>query len=112
MTVAYLKKGEGKKYVGDARFDGREITFDTMTFSPPKDLRGKLGRPELKLVTPKATDSKVAENGNSEDPKQEAKREALKKGFAGLFSSRRPVPEPSMEQCLLSEVRRHPSHNA
>lgn len=50
MTIAYLKKGEGKKYVGDARFEGKKITFDTMTFSPPSELRGQMGKPELPLV--------------------------------------------------------------
>lgn len=52
MTIAYLKKGEGEKYVGDDRFEGKKITFDTMTFSPPSELRGELGRPELSLTKP------------------------------------------------------------
>ncbi len=51
MTIAYLKKGEGKKYVGDTRFQGQKLTFNSVTFSPPKELRPQLGRPELPLVT-------------------------------------------------------------
>ena len=50
MTIAYLKKGEGKKYVGNDQFEGKKITFDTMTFSPPSELRGELGKPELPLT--------------------------------------------------------------
>jgi len=49
MTIAYLKKGEGKKYVGNDTFEGQKVTFDTMTFSPPSELRGELGKPELPL---------------------------------------------------------------
>lgn len=54
MTIAYLKKGEGKKYVGDDTFEGKKITFDTMTFSPPSELRGDMGKPELPLSKTKS----------------------------------------------------------
>lgn len=33
LTIAYLKKGAAAKYVGDSRFEGKEITFDTLTHS-------------------------------------------------------------------------------
>ncbi len=49
LTLAYLNKGEGKKYDGDARFEGTELTFHTVTFSPPKILRPFIGKPELSL---------------------------------------------------------------
>jgi N12 class adenine-specific DNA methylase/2'-5' RNA ligase len=32
-TIAYVKPGSGKKYVGDKSFDGQEITFDEITVS-------------------------------------------------------------------------------
>ncbi len=32
-TIAYVKKGEGKKYVGDKTFEGREVTFDHVVLS-------------------------------------------------------------------------------
>ncbi len=32
-TIAYVKPGEGKKYVGDKTFDGKEITFDSLMVS-------------------------------------------------------------------------------
>jgi len=37
-TIAYVKKGEGKKYGGDDRFEGKEITLNSLVFS------GKDGR--------------------------------------------------------------------
>lgn len=33
LTIAYLKKGEGKKYIGNKIFAGEKITFDTLTYS-------------------------------------------------------------------------------
>jgi 2'-5' RNA ligase len=32
-TIAYVQPGQGKKYVGDKSFAGKEITFDSLTFS-------------------------------------------------------------------------------
>lgn len=32
-TIAYVKPGEGKKYVGDKSFEGRDIIFDAITVS-------------------------------------------------------------------------------
>jgi len=32
-TIAYVKKGEGKKYVGNAAFEGKEITIDEIVLS-------------------------------------------------------------------------------
>ena len=34
ITVAYLQPGQGERYQGDNRFDGIQLTFDTLTFSP------------------------------------------------------------------------------
>jgi hypothetical protein len=33
LTVAYVKKGEASKYDGDDRFDGMEVSFDTLVFT-------------------------------------------------------------------------------
>ena len=33
-TIAYLKKGEGKRYTGDNTFAGQTVTVNTLTFSP------------------------------------------------------------------------------
>lgn len=33
ITIAYVKKGEGEKYIGDQRFKGQSITLDNLTFS-------------------------------------------------------------------------------
>jgi len=51
LTLAYLKKGAGAKYSGDTRFQGRKLVFDSMTFSPPKELRGTTGKPEILLAS-------------------------------------------------------------
>jgi len=32
-TIAYVKKGEGEKYIGNAALEGREIVIDALTFS-------------------------------------------------------------------------------
>ncbi|HEX8638511.1 MAG TPA: 2'-5' RNA ligase family protein, partial [Pyrinomonadaceae bacterium] len=33
LTLAYVKKGEGQKYVGNTDLEGKEISFDSITFS-------------------------------------------------------------------------------
>lgn len=33
ITIAYLKKGEGKQFVGDTRFEGQKITLNELAFS-------------------------------------------------------------------------------
>jgi len=50
LTIAYLKKGQGAKYEGSTRFQGQKLTFDTVTFSPPKEVRARIGKPELPLL--------------------------------------------------------------
>lgn len=69
VTIAYVKKGEGQKYVGDTRFKGQKITLDNLTFST-KD--GK------RINIPLA--GKQAENGASGKVVQskESKKEARK----------------------------------
>ena len=34
VTLAYVKKGLGDKYVGDTRFEGKSYKFNTIRFSP------------------------------------------------------------------------------
>ncbi len=36
-TIAYLKPGKGEEFVGDTRFEGREIVFDVIEFSSKDD---------------------------------------------------------------------------
>jgi N12 class adenine-specific DNA methylase/2'-5' RNA ligase len=60
MTIAYLKKGEGKKYEGDTRFEGQKLTFNSVTFSPPKEVRSKIGKPELPFQSPTENTKNVA----------------------------------------------------
>lgn len=33
VTLAYVKRGEGKKYAGDSSLEGKRLTFDSVTFS-------------------------------------------------------------------------------
>lgn len=52
LTLAYLKKGEGKKYVDGIEatwFFGQKLTFDTLTFSPPSQIRDQVGIEEIPL---------------------------------------------------------------
>lgn len=34
LTLAYVRKGLAQQYVGDTRFEGQELTFSSITFSP------------------------------------------------------------------------------
>jgi hypothetical protein len=49
LTIAYLRKGEGAKYAGDVRFSGMTLTFDSVTFSPPSEMRDEWPRSEMPL---------------------------------------------------------------
>lgn len=51
LTIAYLKKGAGKKYAGDARFEGQKLIFDALTHSPPSEIREQTGTTELPLAS-------------------------------------------------------------
>src|SRR4051812_11722720 len=42
VTLAYVKKGAAASYVGDTRFEGREMTFSSLTFSPHTGPRAEL----------------------------------------------------------------------
>jgi len=65
LTIAYLKKGEGKKYAGDKRFKGQEIVFDALTFSGFKDAKGKRKIEEIPL-SPKAPTAKPSNLSGAE----------------------------------------------
>src|SRR6185436_2408719 len=54
MTIAYMRKGEADKYAGDTRFEGQKLTFNTVTFSPPEEVRAQRGRTEVPLERPSA----------------------------------------------------------
>lgn len=58
-TIAYVKKGEGKKYVGDLSFEGKEVTFDKIQLSTRT---GKLIDIPLNATTP-APDTVVEGKG-------------------------------------------------
>lgn len=72
VTIAYVKKGMGQKYVGDTRFKGQKITLDNLTFST-KD--GK------RINIPLA--GKQAENGVS-DKTVQAKQSDISKANRAL----------------------------
>lgn len=68
VTIAYVKKGMGEKYIGDKSLEGKEITFDTLTFS------GKDGKEHpFKLTGTPKTDSVSKESLPT--PKKPAKPE-------------------------------------
>lgn len=65
LTLAYVKKGMAKKYVGDERFAGKELTFDTLQFRT-RDGRSidiKLGGPAGTQTTPSPEGSGVGPSG-------------------------------------------------
>jgi 2'-5' RNA ligase superfamily len=54
VTIAYLKKGEGKKFAGDKRFQGKTITLNELTFSKKDGTQvkiGLLGKPKKMFKT-------------------------------------------------------------
>ena len=56
ITLAYVKKGYAKHYIDDTRFDGKELTFSSLTFS---------GTDETKTEIPLISESKEIIRGNS-----------------------------------------------
>ena len=77
-TIAYVKKGEGKKYVGNKLFEGKEIVIDEVVLSA-KD--GKMhpiklnGKPDLQPKEKEAPTSDTKVQGEAEG-EVKAKREA------------------------------------
>ena len=69
VTIAYVKKGEGKKYVGNKSFEGKEITFESLVFS------GKDGKTETFKLEGK---EEKAEGGRLKAEEREAEGGRLK----------------------------------
>lgn len=65
VTIAYVKKGEGAKYVGDTRFEGQTIILNDLTFSS-KD--GK--RVNIPLIGKTAENQAVKEVDQAKKPYQ------------------------------------------
>lgn len=76
-TIAYVKKGEGKKYVGDKSFEGKEITVDTITLTAKDgknydfELKGKSVAipPESGIMAPVEEKIGVGEISTEKTPK-------------------------------------------
>jgi 2'-5' RNA ligase len=58
ITLAYVAKGHGSKYSGDASLDGKEIVIDSLTFA---DIDGQ--RKTIRLCGPEKTDQPVKAKG-------------------------------------------------
>ena len=106
-TIAYVKKGEGKKYIGDKSFEGQEVKFDSLLFSG-KDgketvipLKGAVGEspaltPKESLTVPKKAqepelnpfEELKAILKNREALTLEGKEYALKEGFARVIKKK------------------------
>lgn len=75
VTIAYVKKGMGQKYVGDTRFKGQKITLDNLTFSMQDGKRiniplaGKQAENEVsdKTVQSKQTYERTLNLANKDD---------------------------------------------
>jgi 2'-5' RNA ligase len=70
VTIAYVKPGEGKKYVGDTAFEGQEISFDSVTFSGKNrekisvPLNGKPTTSNGQLTTESTSTSRLIAHSN------------------------------------------------
>lgn len=63
VTVAYIKKGTGDKYTGDATLEGEEITFNSLAFS-----RQDGSQVEIPLTGKKEIDQKASSKAKKETP--------------------------------------------
>ncbi|HUU53143.1 MAG TPA: 2'-5' RNA ligase family protein, partial [Candidatus Bathyarchaeia archaeon] len=77
-TIAYVKKGEGKKYVGDKSLEGKEVVIDSIYLSS-KD--GKMHEIKLKPA-PAPEKTEVATEKAPEKPVQEvSEKESIGKAY-------------------------------
>jgi hypothetical protein len=65
LTVAYLKKGYAKQYIGDKRFAGMELSFNSITFSPAQGSRAEL---PLVAAAQEAAPEVYTEGANASSP--------------------------------------------
>lgn len=116
ITIAYVQKGKGKRYVGKGRLEGKTITLDTVTFSGRDGeivqiplsgapaVKGRTGDIEADLST--AFDEEIGKMQASA-PGQEAKP-AAEADFSDLFDDAlaemkaeaapaQPAPAPSQQ---------------
>lgn len=61
-TLAYVKKGEGAKYVGDDRFEGVEIPFTELVFSSKDRRKIKIPLTDGTVNAPNNSDSDVGQS--------------------------------------------------
>lgn len=80
LTIAYLKKGEAKKYVGDDRFEGKEITIDALTHSSAERSKTNIQLSEPPSATAKAPEpAQPNSEMNVSAPVSASAREVLSK---------------------------------
>lgn len=70
ITIAYLKKGEGKKYSGNTTFEGKTITFNELTFSRSDGVQIKIPLKETvdDVIEERVFDKKGKEITNKKVP--------------------------------------------
>ena len=110
-TIAYVKPGQGKKYIGDKRFAGKEITFDTLTVST-RD--GKMHQIPLKGKANKNSDSaknstvkiddfeEKTDKDNQETLEKTQKKDIIEESKKG-FSNENKAEKDNLELFHLSE---------
>jgi len=70
ITIAYVKKGEGKKYSGDTRFEGQQLSLDVLTHSDRDSLKTHLPLSGAQPVKEPAQASTQSPEAVTEPPAQ------------------------------------------
>lgn len=82
MTIAYLKPGAGRKYVGDGPFYGRTVTVDTLEFSESNESPDGANEYHITAV-PLGEDSTVKVSGGKGTARREPADTAVDLGRSG-----------------------------
>lgn len=120
MTIAYLKKGMGKKYVGKMDLAGEQHPVDRVTFSSTDESRTAIPLSPVVKSTVGATVKSAVEQSGTHSLKQLVKEAAEKRaleadvlnlpGFGPV--SYTPIPVGSAAQMLLADKLMNPLQRA
>ena len=89
VTIAYVKKGEGQKYVGNTDFEGKTLTFNSIAFS---DKDGKMVEIPLSKDTQVSTVENKDTLGEENAPYSENEH-PLNWDVPSLYSNGRPIKQ-------------------
>ncbi|GEM_PF-5427924 len=98
ITLAYVKKGQGKKYVGDSSLEGKELTFDEIEFSSSN------GQTTLIKLAERDTIDVTENNGTDVQPEKGTREETKSKETSEPESKQDVTGRDSTAQTETAEV--------